>query len=378
MVNTQSLSKHWRALSLKARLLAISLLLAPCVVMWWKAVDYRIWLAPALLCVVMLFFLPGPGKQKGKFAAKVSRAIFVWTTRGFSQFAAVAFIFTIFASGAKDDAITQQRPSAAHNSPPANEMPDRTTLKVLTLNLAHGRANGFHQAMQSEVTIRQNLSNVAEMLRRESPTVVALQEADGPSVWSGGFDHVAFLAEQAAFPSFARAEHVRAWRLSYGTAMLSQPELDRAESHPFDPLPPLMPKGYLLTTISWPGTDGQDSGIQIDVVSVHLDFSLSANRKRQAQQMIAELMPRSRPLIVMGDFNCDLSGRRSALVELIDGLNLKVFQPESSDLSTFALTGKRIDWILISPELEFASYTTLEDELSDHKAVLAELRLAKE
>jgi endonuclease/exonuclease/phosphatase family metal-dependent hydrolase len=35
----------------------------------------------------------------------------------------------------------------------------------------------------------------------------------------------------------------------------------------------------------------------------------------------------------------------------------------------------RLDWILISEELDFAAYETLPDRLSDHLAVVADLRV---
>ena len=334
--------------------------------MWWLAVDYRIWLTPALASFLLLFFLPRRQQIKGDRRIRMARAIFLIVLRGSCLFAIGAFLFTISASGPNEQQIAPSRLADRE------ALPEMSTLKVLTLNLAHGRANGFHQAMQSKTAIRGNLRSVAAMLQRERPTIVALQEADGPSVWSGGFDHVGYVAEAASFDFFARAEHVRAWRLSYGTAMLSQAEIKHAESFTFDPLPPLMPKGFLVTRIAWPGKPG----VQVDVVSVHLDFSLAANRRRQVRKMVGELAPRPRPLVVMGDFNCDFTTRRSALAELAKGLQLRAYEKNSSQMATFALTGKRIDWVLISPELEFASHETLDDELSDHQAVMAELRLA--
>jgi hypothetical protein len=55
---------------------------------------------------------------------------------------------------------------------------------------------------------------------------------------------------------------------------------------------------------------------------------------------------------------------------------LKVHDPDSEHLNTFAFRGRRLDWILISPELEFVDYRTLPETLSDHQAVVATLRLA--
>ena len=64
------------------------------------------------------------------------------------------------------------------------------TLRVMTLNLAHGRGEAFHQLFQKSTTIIQNLDEISAMLKREQADVVALQEADAPSFWSGNFHHV--------------------------------------------------------------------------------------------------------------------------------------------------------------------------------------------
>ncbi len=106
------------------------------------------------------------------------------------------------------------------------------TLRVMTLNLAHGRADGVNQMLVSTNSIRDNLARVADFLTREAPDVVALQEADGPSFWSGRFDHVKTLAETARFGTFVRAENVKGFGLSYGTAVLSRAEVVAASGGP--------------------------------------------------------------------------------------------------------------------------------------------------
>jgi hypothetical protein len=57
------------------------------------------------------------------------------------------------------------------------------TLRLLTLNVAHGRKLATHQALLSPATVRKNLEEIASVLRESRADVVALQEADGPSAW---------------------------------------------------------------------------------------------------------------------------------------------------------------------------------------------------
>ena len=242
--------------------------------------------------------------------------------------------------------------------------------RPLTLNVAHGRKDGRHQALLKRTTIESNLDNIASVLAREQPDVVALQEADGPSLWSGTFDHVEYLALGAGYPHFFRGEHVQATKLSYGTALLSQLPLTDPVSITFAPSPPTFSKGFVVGTVQWPG----NPDLEIDIVSVHLDFSRKSVRQKQVRQMINKLSGRKNPLIVMGDFNCGWDGEEESLRTLAKQLDLRAFQPTARNMMTFPALDTRLDWILISPELEFIEYKTISDTLSDHRAVVAVLK----
>jgi endonuclease/exonuclease/phosphatase family metal-dependent hydrolase len=249
----------------------------------------------------------------------------------------------------------------------------RDTLRVMTLNVAHGRRDGFHQALQRRERIEKNLSAIAAELERVEPDLVALQEADGPSIWSGRFDHVHYLASSARFASYVRGEHVKRFNLTYGTALLSQIPLDDAVSVTFAPSPPTLTKGFVVGAVAWPG----EPQTLIDVVSVHLDFARKSVRDAQVQELARMLGQRKRPMIVMGDFNCEWTSKGSPLKRLAESLGLKVHQPDAKGMTTFPTLGTRLDWVLISPELEFAGYQTLTSTLSDHLGVVAELKLAR-
>jgi endonuclease/exonuclease/phosphatase family metal-dependent hydrolase len=240
----------------------------------------------------------------------------------------------------------------------------------MSLNLAHGRRDGDHQALLSGDAIRANLDDVAAVVAREAPDLVALQEADGASFWSGRFDHVERVANMARLPYFVHGHHVRCPLLSYGTAIASRSKPIEPVSHTFSASPPTMSKGLVIASYDWPGSEGR----QIDVVSVHLDFARAAVRQSQVRQMSGWLRDRGRPMIVLGDFNCDFDDEDGSLRTLADELRLEAFEPAAQQ-ATFPATGERLDWILISPELEFVDYRLLPDVLSDHAAVVAEMRL---
>ena len=74
----------------------------------------------------------------------------------------------------------------------------------------------------------------------------------------------------------------------------------------------------------------------------------------------------------MGDLNCTWSSEEGPVRSLAEALELEAWKPEEN-LVTFPSRETRIDWILISPELEFRSYRVLDDVLSDHLGVIAEI-----
>jgi endonuclease/exonuclease/phosphatase family metal-dependent hydrolase len=251
---------------------------------------------------------------------------------------------------------------------------DAPSLRLMTLNIAHARREAQHQALLGPPALRHNLAAIAAVLRRESADVVALQEADGPSAWSGDFDHVATLAELGDFAHAFRGEHnpfsFGRFDLSSGTALLSRYPLAGARSRAFleswrDT------KGFVAATVEPAGLPGA----AIDVVSIHLDFLAARIRRRQVEQLVETFRDRERPLVVMGDFNCEWSERRRSLDLLRRELKLR--PPAAPAHATFPSWRPlvRLDWILVSDELEFASYETLPDRLSDHLGVVAGVRL---
>jgi len=246
------------------------------------------------------------------------------------------------------------------------------TLKVMTLNLAHGRKDGINQLLKSGGAIRRNLEEIAAFLDKRGADIVALQEADAPSFWSGGFDHVALLAENAAYPFYENSHQANSWFFSYGTALLSRVALSGVVHHTFRPSPPTMNKGYTLARFMWK-TDAAEP-VPVDIVSVHLDFSRKSVREQQSAELAEALAARANPLIVMGDFNSDWSADEQVVRALAERAELHVYRPDADDLPTYS-GSKRYDWILISRHLEFVSLEVLPDILSDHSAVMAEIRM---
>lgn len=250
---------------------------------------------------------------------------------------------------------------------------DDTTMTVISMNIAHGRKDKFHQAFLEDEEIKSNVDHIVKMSNREQPFLVALQEADGPSSWSGKFNHVEYISNQTGLKNYFQGYHVDKFGLQYGTAILSSNELHSSKSHTFDSRSIIsLSKGFVLSTVKWPGEDN----FYVDVISVHLDFLLDSVRQKQINELIAVLEERDNPVILMGDLNAD--SESEAIKSLIELLDLKAYKFKRNGLETFARFNKRFDWILISKELEYVSYNVLPDDISDHSAIISEISLVRE
>lgn len=249
---------------------------------------------------------------------------------------------------------------------------DRNSIRVMTLNVAHGRAMARTQAGIARADIERNLDRVAKLVRDVGPDVVAMQEADGPSTWSGGFSHVEYVAEETSMPGTCHGHHFTIRRfpvmIQYGAALLSTGSLSDCQSVRFK-MDRWDTKGFVRATMT---LDDRT----VTVVSVHLDYRSAERRMVQARMMVDDLRTVDGPLIVLGDFNSD--GREGdSLRFACDALNLSRHAPDSTVRAEATYPAneplERIDWILISDAFRFVGHQVCDSVVSDHRAVWADI-----
>ncbi len=264
---------------------------------------------------------------------------------------------------------------AADLSIATDDTPDEDgNLTILSLNIAHGRNQSINQLLVKDEELKQNIITIARLIKSVDADVVALQEVDGPSSWSGNFDHLELLAREANYPWYYRAKHAESWLFSYGTAILSRLPVREIMQYTFDPSPPTFNKGFLLATVNWARNSEHEEDVAIDIASVHLDFSRHRVREKQIAELSDALRDRKNPLILAGDFNSDWFAEKSTVRRLAEEANMSAFRPMSRDLPTYK-SDHRYDWILVSNELAYVSYQVLPDPVSDHLAIVAEITL---
>lgn len=260
----------------------------------------------------------------------------------------------------------------------AREIPDvvkSPSLRVVTLNMAHGRKDGRNQMLLKGETIRNNLLDLAQLLDRADADVIALQEADAASAWSGKFNHVDFLVENSMYGCSFHGVHASNRMYDFGTALVSKHPFQGAFAHSFAPSKPTTTKGFSVAALDWNPAGALADPVQIKFVSAHLDFSRKSVRRSQVDEMVRVLSGLEGPMVVMGDFNTDWQGEESSLKHLAERLGLSAFDPHAQGLSTYGDKGARLDWILVSGALGFSRYAVFPDVVSDHYAVVADLVL---
>ena len=244
-------------------------------------------------------------------------------------------------------------------------------VRLMTLNVAHARAQGFSQILQSSDRARSNLLDIADIISREQPDIIAFQEIDSNSVWNGRFNHGQFLADKAEYDHWFLGSHQLSESLDYGTGLMSKFNLTNPRSISFKKPFARPKKGFVLSTVDWPELDN----VKVDLVSIHLDFLSHAERRHEMDTLRSTLEARKNLRIIMGDFNMEYKDRRALLPNLATVLDLHVWNPNGDELVTFPRMGKRLDWVMVSREFNIISHEVLEDPVSDHQPVIVEVTL---
>jgi endonuclease/exonuclease/phosphatase family metal-dependent hydrolase len=256
-------------------------------------------------------------------------------------------------------------------------------LRLLTLNIAHGRGLSLYQGFHSLKYIHRNLDRIAHLLRRLRPDVVALQEVDESSHWNKHINLLDYLQENAAYSHAFLGVHNRrkgTKRLAYGNAILSHHLIHSSEAVPFG-TKTLGEKGYIFAEVTFGGLD-------IPVINLHLDYRSRRIRTEQVEQIIDDLDSRSRRLngsrrvapIIFGDFNTSSKSSQDAVQHLLTHVqqhtDYRIFPKEGR---TFPAHFPRwgYDFFFVPAPYEVISCRVIRSYVSDHRPVLLQIRIPK-
>jgi len=259
-------------------------------------------------------------------------------------------------------------------------MPARQ-LRILTLNIAHGRGLSTYQGFHGARGIERNLLRVAHLLKREAADVVALQEVDEDSHWNQRIHLLDFLKAEAYYAySHLGVHNRRAGRLplAYGNGLLSRFPIEHADHQAFGTAE-IGEKGFLYTELTLP--DGH-----LPIVNLHLDYKSRLRRIEQVERLIIFLEERHAQKadegylspVVCGDFNSRSGKPNDAVAHLFKYLEDQCayqIYPKNGRTFPSLLPIHGLDFILVPPSYKVMRCEILRCYVSDHRPVVVDLEI---
>ncbi len=257
-------------------------------------------------------------------------------------------------------------------------------LRILTLNIAHGRGLSTYQGFHKAKGIERNLNKIAHLLQRVSPDIAALQEVDEDSHWNQRIHLLEYLQKAVGFPHSQMGINTRRegrLPLSYGNGVLSQFPIEHADNQAFGSAT-LGEKGFLYTEHTLPNG-------HLPVVNLHLDFRSRVRRIEQIERLISYLDERHREKgresyfspIICGDFNCRDRKPSDAVRHLFRYLTQHCeyqFFPKKGRTFPSFLPIHGLDFVFVPPTYKVRRCVVLRAYVSDHCPVLLDLEINNE
>jgi len=251
-------------------------------------------------------------------------------------------------------------------------------LRLLTFNIAHARgASPIHQSFRRVATLRTNLLRIARLISRLKVDLVALQEIDENSRWSGSFDHLQFLREHTGLEHGVHGitnKRLGHFHLSYGNALLSRFPISHHENVPFGKST-WGEKGFLFAEIETPGGC-------LPLFNIHLNHRSRRLRLNQAAHLMKHLEALrgvrgagwKMPPLMCGDFNTP-SHHPDAIATLLgyfEQSNNYTLLPKTGRTFPSAWPARTLDYVFLPQECVAPRAKIIRSMLSDHQPVLVE------
>ena len=254
-------------------------------------------------------------------------------------------------------------------------------LRIVTYNIAHGRGLQPFQGLTGRRKTRSNLLKIAKLLHQLQPDIVALQEIDEDSTWSGRFDHLEFLRQFGGFPHAVFGINNRRTgllKLNYGNAILSRHPIVVSENIVFGTRT-LGEKGFLFAEIDV-------GGRLLPIVNMHLHHRSRVQRIRQVEQVMEYVHPKqlqrrvhwlSHP-IVCGDMNNPRHKDQDATAWLLRYFSQHghyTLHPQKARTFPSPMPQRTLDFVFLPPGCVEVYCLVVRSFLSDHRPVMVEFTL---
>jgi endonuclease/exonuclease/phosphatase family metal-dependent hydrolase len=245
-------------------------------------------------------------------------------------------------------------PSSA--SPPA----PRKTLRVMTFNIHVGVG----------VDKKLDLQRIADVIARERPDLVGLQEVDRGVRRTEGIDEIAELAKMTRM-DYAFGHNLDYQEGQYGVAVLSKFLIQKIDHRKYENRREAERRGMLRVEVDI-------GGRTINFATTHLDYQRVDGRLFETEQLLRFLADVKDPLILVGDFNDEPAGSAYKLT-LTKFADSWIGSRAKGDGFTYPADkpSKQIDFIFYrtSDGVRAKKAWVVKTLASDHLPVMAELEI---
>lgn len=240
-----------------------------------------------------------------------------------------------------------------------------TSLKIMTYNVHHCNPPGKKDVIDVDA--------IAEVIRKENPDIVAVQEVDVNTKRSGKINQAALLAEKAGYTSFYFGKAMDYDGGQYGLLILSKYPLSDTKTYL---LPVALGKKdeqrvLATATVSIPGN------LSFRFGSTHLEAFNKVGREMQIKEINSIAEATAQPMIVAGDFN---DFEKSKTITTLDEVFVRTCNSCPKTFDEEGETGA-IDFIAIKQKnnpFAVKSHTVIQNtSASDHMPVVAQLEIIK-
>ncbi len=250
------------------------------------------------------------------------------------------FVLALFSSNATSSALAKR------------------TIRVMTYNIHVG------VGMDKKL----DLQRIADVINKERPDLVGLQEVDRGVERTQRKDEIVELAQLTRM-EYAFAHNLDYQGGQYGVAILSRFPIGRIDHRLYQNKREAERRGMIRVEVK---IDGKT----VNFVTTHLDYQYQDGRLFEAEQMLEFLRDLKGPLIIVGDFNDEPSGTTYKLMlNQFDDAWLSSRQTTNGLSYPADKPTKRIDYVFVrkSDGLKVKKAWVVETLASDHIPVVSEV-----
>jgi endonuclease/exonuclease/phosphatase family metal-dependent hydrolase len=217
---------------------------------------------------------------------------------------------------------------------------------------------------------RLDLQRIADVIMKQDPDLVGLQEVDRGVKRTEGKDEIGELAKLTRM-DYAFAHNLDYQGGQYGVAILSKSLIQKVDHRKYENLREAERRGVLLVEVEL-------GGRTITFVTTHLDYQYDDGRLFETEQLKKFIDPVKGPLIVVGDFNDEPVGAAYKLMlNNFDDAWLTSRAKDDGFSYPADKPAKRIDYVFLrkGDGIRAKKAWTVETLASDHVPVVAVLEI---